>query len=43
MTDQEINLLIIFGGMMLFATVVGVYDWLARRQHRRQREQRRSA
>ena len=44
MTDQEINLLIIFGGMMLFATIVGVYDLLARRQHRRQRDQpRRSA
>jgi len=43
-TDQEINLFIIFGGMLLFATIVGVYDLLAERQHRRERErQRRSA
>lgn len=36
---------IIFGGMILFATAVGVYDLLAKRQHRREREreQRRSA
>jgi len=43
-TDREINLLLIFGGMLLFATIVGIYDWLAERQHRRRREhQRRSA
>jgi hypothetical protein len=42
-TDQEINLVIIFGGMVLFATVVGVYDLLAQRQHRRERERRKSA
>lgn len=41
MTDQEINLLIMFGGVLLFVTAVGVYDWLARRQHRRKREQQR--
>lgn len=41
MTDQEINLLIIFGGMLLFATGVTLYDLLARRQHRRKREQQR--
>ncbi len=43
MTDQELNLLIIFGGMVLFATIVGVYDLLAQRQHRRERERRKSA
>ena len=44
MTDQEINLFIIFGGMLLFATAIGIYDLLAERQHRRRRErQRRSA
>jgi len=42
-TDQELNLLIIFGGMVLFATIVGVYDLLAQRQHRRERERRKSA
>jgi hypothetical protein len=40
-TDREINLLIIFGGMLLFATVAGIYDWLAERQHRRRHEQQR--
>jgi hypothetical protein len=40
-TDQTLGLLIIFGGMILFATVVGIYDLLARRQHRRQRDQQR--
>jgi hypothetical protein len=40
-TDQEINLFIIFGGMLLFATVIGIYDLLARRQQRRKREQQR--
>jgi hypothetical protein len=34
-------LLITFGGILLFAASVSVYDWLARRQHRRQREQQR--
>ncbi len=44
MTDQEINLFIIFGAMLLFATVIGIYDLLAQRQQRRKREeQRRSA
>jgi hypothetical protein len=43
-TDQEINLLIIFGGVLLFATGVTIYDLLARRQQRRKRaQQRRSA
>ena len=38
------GLYIIFGGMLLFVTIVVAYDLLARRQHRRQREeQRRSA
>lgn len=41
MTDQEINLFIIFGGMLLFATGVTIYDLLAERQHRRKREQQR--
>ena len=26
---------IILGGMVLVASIVGVYDWLAERQHRR--------
>lgn len=34
---------IIFGGMILFATVIGVLDWLAERQQVRERERRRSA
>jgi hypothetical protein len=39
-----IFVLIILGGMVLFASAVVVYDMLARRQHRRQREAgRRSA
>jgi len=37
------GLYIIFGGMLLFATIVVVYDLLAERQHRRARERRRSA
>jgi hypothetical protein len=40
-TDQEINLFIIFGGMLLFAIGVTIYDLLAERQHRRKREQQR--
>jgi hypothetical protein len=37
-------LVITFGGMILFAASVAVYDWLARREHRRKHEdQRRSA
>jgi hypothetical protein len=43
MTDQTLSLLIIFGGMMLFATIIGVYDLLAERQHRRERERHKSA
>ena len=35
------GLYIIFGGITLFAVAVTVYDLLARRQHRREREQRR--
>jgi hypothetical protein len=35
------GLYIIFGGMILFATVVVVYDLLAERQHRRERDQQR--
>jgi len=31
--------LTIFGGMILFAAAVSIYDWLARRQHRRRHEQ----
>jgi hypothetical protein len=43
-TDQELNLLIIFGGVLIFATGVTLYDWAARRQQRRKRQhQRRSA
>jgi hypothetical protein len=34
---------IIFGGMMVFATVVGVYDWLAERHDRRESLRKRSA
>ena len=37
------GLYIIFGGMLLFVTIVVVYDLLAERQHRRERERRRSA
>jgi hypothetical protein len=43
MTDQEINILILLSGPPLLAMVVTIYDWLARRQHRREREHRRSA
>ena len=43
MTDQEINLFIIFGGMLLFATGVTIYDLLARRQQRRKRERQRGS
>ena len=44
MTDAEFNLFIIFGGVLLFAAGVTVYDLLARGEHRRKREeQRRSA
>lgn len=44
MSDDMVGFFIILGGMVLFATVVGIYDLLAERQHRRQRErQRRSA
>jgi hypothetical protein len=32
------GLYVIFGGLILFATAVGVYDLLAERQHRRLRE-----
>ena len=35
------GLYIIFGGMILVATAVGVYDLIAERQHRRDRERRR--
>ena len=39
-----IGLYIIFGGMMLFAVSVTLYDLLARRRHRAKREyERRSA
>ncbi len=44
MTDYEINFVIMFGGALLFATLIGIYDLFAERQHRRRREQpRRSA
>lgn len=43
MTNELAFLLIIFGGMALFATVVGVYDLLAERQHRHERERRKPA
>ena len=44
MTEQEINFLIIFGGILLFASGIGIYDLLARRQHRRDHDRhRRSA
>ena len=35
------GLYIIFGGLMLIAVAVTAYDLLARRQHRREREQQR--
>jgi hypothetical protein len=38
-----IGVYIILGVMVSFATVIGVLDWLAERQHRRARENRRSA
>lgn len=41
MDDQMLWLLTIGGGMVAFATIIGIYDLLARRQHRRQREQQR--
>lgn len=34
-------LLTLFGGPLLFATLIVIYDWLAERQHRRRREQQR--
>jgi hypothetical protein len=34
---------IIFGGMLLFATGITIYDLLARRQHRRRRDQQRGS
>ena len=37
------GLYIIFGGMLLFVTIVVAYDLLTRRQHRRQREQQRGS
>ena len=37
------GLYVIFGGMILFATILGVYDLLARRQERRQNERHHSA
>ena len=43
MTEGTVGFFVILGGVVLFATVVGIYDLLAERQHRRQREQRRSA
>jgi len=44
MNDDMVGYFIILGGVVLFATIVGVYDLLAERQHRRERErQRRSA
>jgi hypothetical protein len=39
--DQTLWLLTVGGAMVAFATVIGIYDLLARRQHRRQREQQR--
>lgn len=43
MSDDLAFVLIIFGGMVLFATVIGIYDLLAERQHRRERERDRAA
>ena len=43
MTEREINLLILLGGPFLFGLAAVLYDWLARRQHRREREHRKSA
>ncbi len=34
---------IMLGGIVLFATIVGIYDIVTRRQHRRERERRHSA
>jgi hypothetical protein len=34
------NLFVIFGGLMLFATVVGIIDIIGRRQERKEREER---
>lgn len=43
MTDDVLFVLIIFGGMNLFAAMVVVYDLLAERQQRRERERDRAA
>lgn len=40
---ENAGLLIIFGGLILFSVGITAYDLLARRQHRRERERRRSA
>ena len=45
MNDDELFLLVLFGGPLLFTMIIVIYDFLAERQHRRAREQehRRSA
>jgi hypothetical protein len=40
MTDAA-GFLLTLGGMVAFATAIGIYDLLAERQHRRKRELRR--
>ena len=43
MSNQMVWLLALSSGPLLFATIVGIYDLLARRQHRQREQQRRSA
>jgi hypothetical protein len=38
MDQREINILILLSGPVLFGLWAVIYDWLARRQYRRQRE-----
>ena len=40
---NDAGLLIIFGRMITFAVAITLYDLLARRQHRRERERGKSA
>jgi hypothetical protein len=35
MSDYELGSMMIVGALVLFATVVGVYDLLTRKQHRK--------
>lgn len=43
MADDELFLIVTVVPIVLFVTALGVYDWLAQRQQRRQREHHKSA